>query len=147
MSDVAFDLERLIGDVIDCGFKLHSNLGPGLLESAYETLLEALLLQRGYSVERQKPISLNFQNIMIPDVYRVDMLVEGRLILELKSVEQLASVHSKQLLTYLRVTRLPVGLILNFGGALFKDGVRRIINNRSDYVAAIKNAPWHRSQS
>lgn len=146
MSDGAFDLERVISDVIDCGFKLHSTLGPGLLESAYEILLEALLIQRGYAVERQKPISLNFQDLLIHDVYRVDMLVEGRLILELKSVEQLAPVHSKQLLTYLRVTGLPIGLIMNFGGALFKSGVRRIINNRSDYVAAIEHAPWHRSK-
>lgn len=74
------------------------------------------------------------------------MLVEGQLILELKSVEQLAPVHSKQLLTYLRVTGLPVGLILNFGSALFKDGVRRVINNRSDYVAAIEKTQWHRSK-
>lgn len=147
MNDGKFDLEKLIGEVIDCGFKLHSNLGPGLLESAYEVLLEALLIERGYSVERQKSISLNFGNILVHDVYRVDMLVEGHLILELKSVEQLAPVHSKQLLTYLRVTGLPIGLILNFGSALFKDGVQRIINNRSDYVAAIENAPWHRSRS
>lgn len=147
MNGAAVDLEKLIGDVIDCGFRLHSNLGPGLLESAYEILLKTLLVRRGYSVECQKPIALKFQDITISDVYRVDMLVEGRLILELKSIEKLAPVHSKQLLTYLRVTGLPVGLIMNFGGALFKDGVRRIVNNRSDYVAAIENAPWHRSRS
>jgi GxxExxY protein len=147
VSNAASSIEKLISDAIDCGFSLHSNLGPGLLESAYEVLLEALLRKRGYCVERQKPISLQFEDISIQDVYRVDLLVEKQLIIELKSIEQIAPVHSKQLLTYLRVTGLPVGLIMNFGGALFKDGVKRIINNRSDYVAAIENATWHRPRS
>lgn len=146
MTEGAFDIEKVITDAIDTGFLIHDRLGPGLLESAYEVLFEALMIKRGYRVERQRPISLQFDGLLLPDVYRVDIIVEGRLIVELKSAEQLAPVHSKQLLTYLRVTGLPVGLLMNFGGVLFKDGVKRIINNRSDYVAAIETASWHRQQ-
>ncbi len=132
------DIEQLIALVIDCGFTIHNRLGPGLLESAYEQLLIALLQKRGLSVTRQQPISLHFDELTIHGVYRVDLVVEQKLIIELKSVEQLLPVHSKQLLTYLRVTNLPVGLLLNFGSALFKDGAKRVINNRSDYVAPKK---------
>ena len=104
----------------------------------YCSAAKQLLAKRGYSTERQKPIRLCFDDIIIEDAYRVDLLVEGQLILELKSVEKLAPVHSKQLLTYLRITGLPVGLLLNFGEYLFKDGIRRIINNQSDYLAPRK---------
>ena len=138
------DLEKLITIAIDCGFSIHNKLGPGLLESAYEVLLEALLVKRGLSVHRQMPISLTFDDITITDAYRVDLLVEGLLIIELKSIDQVLPLHGKQLLTYLRATGLPVGLLMNFGGVLFKDGVKRILNNRSDYVAAIETAPWHK---
>ncbi len=93
------------------------------------------LEKRGLRVEVQKPISLHFEDIRIDDVYRVDLLVENLLIVELKSVEQLAAVHKKQLLTYLRITGLPVGLIMNFGEAMLKDGIRRVINNQSTYTA------------
>ena len=132
------EIERSIADTIDCGLAIHERLGPGLLESAYEVLLIQLLLQRGYKTERQKPITIRFDDIVIEEAYRVDLLIEGQLIVELKSVEQLAPVHSKQLLTYLRVTGLPVGLLLNFGGNLFKDGIRRIINNKSSYIGPPK---------
>jgi GxxExxY protein len=132
------DLERIIADAIDCGFAIHERLGPGLLESAYEQLLVQSLAKRGYRMERQKPIRLCFDDIVIEDAYRVDLLVDGQLIIKLKSVEKLAPVHGKQLLTYLRITGRPVGLLLNFGEYLFKSGIRRIINNQSDYVAPRK---------
>jgi GxxExxY protein len=134
-------LESIIADVIDCGLVIHERYGPGLLESAYEMLLIVMLEKRGHIVQRQKPISLRFDDIVIEDAYRVDLFIDKQLIVELKSVEQLAPVHSKQVLTYLRITGLPVGLLLNFGGNLFKDGIRRIINNKSLYVAPPKNKP------
>jgi iron complex transport system substrate-binding protein len=120
---------------MDCGFAIRRALGSGLLESAYEVLMARALEKRGLRVEVQKPISLHFEDIRIDDVYRVDLLVENLLIVELKSVEQLAAVHKKQLLTYLRITGLPVGLIMNFGEAMLKDGIRRVINNQSTYTA------------
>jgi GxxExxY protein len=144
MGGTIYDIEELISIAIDCGFAIRNRLGPGLLESAYELLLEASLVRRGLRVERQAALSLDFDGILIEDVYRVDLLIERQLIIELKSVEQLLPVHRKQLLTYLRVKALPVGLLMNFGSALFKDGVKRVLNNRSDYVAAIESAPWHR---
>lgn len=129
------DIEELITIAMDCGFAIHRALGPGLLESAYEILMAQALQKRGLRVETQKPISLHFEDIRIDDVYRVDLLVENLLIIELKSVEQLAAVHKKQLLTYLRITGLPVGLMMNFGAAMLKDGIRRVINNQSAYAA------------
>jgi GxxExxY protein len=147
MKPIAPDIEKLITEAIDCGFAIHNRLGPGLLESAYELLLEALMVKRGYLVERQWPIPLQFDDVQIRDVYRIDLFVERQLIIELKSVEQLLPLHAKQVLTYLRVTGLPIGLLMNFGCVLFKDGVRRIVNNRSDYVAAIETAPWHKPKS
>ena len=126
------DIEKIIADTLDCGFAIHERFGPGLLESAYEKLLVQLPTKRGYHTEQQRPIRLCFDDIAIEDAYRVDLLVEGRLIVELKSVEKLAPVHSKQVLTYLRITGLPVGLLLNFGEYLFKNGIRRIINNQSE---------------
>ncbi|MGL5837350.1 MAG: GxxExxY protein [Sphingorhabdus sp.] len=133
-----YDIEKIISDVIDCGFAIHNRFGPGLLESAYELLLIQMLMKRGYVVERQKAIALRFDNIVIEEAYRVDLLVAGQLIVELKSVEQLAPVHSKQLLTYLRISELPIGLLLNFGQNLFKDGIRRVINNKNPYIAPPK---------
>lgn len=84
------DIEKIIAEVIDCGLAIHERLGPGLLESAYELILVQMLGKRGYQIERQKPIRLQFEDIVIEDVYRVDLLIERKLIVELKSVEQLA---------------------------------------------------------
>lgn len=105
------------------------------MESAYEALLAAALRKRGFRVETQAPIGLLFDDVRIEDVYRIDLLVEDQLIVELKSVERLAPVHRKQLLTYLRVTNRPLGLLMNFGEAMLKNGLHRVINDRSDYIA------------
>lgn len=134
MTDEAHDIEQLITVSMDCGFAIHRALGPGLLESAYEILLAAALVKRGLRVERQKSIGLDFEGIRIDDVYRVDLLIEDQLIIELKSVERLAPVHQKQLLTYLRITDKPLGLLMNFGEVLLMNGISRVINNRSSYV-------------
>lgn len=137
MTNGGYHIEELITAAMDCGFAIHRALGPGLLESAYEILMATALEKRGLLVERQKPISLHFEGARIDDVYRVDLLVENLLIIELKSVERLAAVHKKQLLTYLRITAHSVGLIMNFGDAMLKDGIRRVINNQSKYVAPL----------
>jgi GxxExxY protein len=123
------NLERLAKQVIDCAFKTHVDLGPGLLESAYETVLEHRLRRTGFVVERQKPIAIIVDGLTLPDAFRADLLVEGRLLLELKSVEKLTNLHAMQLLTYLRLTNLPLGLLLNFNTELFKHGIKRIMNN------------------
>jgi iron complex transport system substrate-binding protein len=129
------DIERLAKTAIHCGFKLHDDVGPGLLETAYEAFLAALLAERGLHVEVQRPVPVTYRGIVIRDAFRADLLVEIRLVIEVKSVERLAAVHSKQLLTYLRLMDQPLGLLMNFGADMFRNGLKRIINNRSDYVA------------
>ena len=110
---------------------MHQGLGPGLLESVYESLLAQELGRRGFRVERQKPISFEFDRLCFADGFRVDLLVEGTAVVELKSVEAVSSVHKKQLLTYLRLLRLPVGLLINFGAATLREGLSRIVNQLS----------------
>lgn len=123
------DLEELARTAVDCGFRIHKELGPGLLESVYEAILANSLERRGLFVERQKPLPISFEGVQLNEGYRVDLLVERMLIIEIKSVERLASVHGKQLLTYLRLAQQPLGLLMNFGGETFKEGVRRVANN------------------
>jgi iron complex transport system substrate-binding protein len=122
-------LDDITGEIIDASIKLHRDLGPGLLESVYETILSQVLLKRGLVVERQKPICFEYDGIRFDDGFRVDLLVEGRVVVELKSVEKIAPVHGKQLLTYLRLMNLPVGLLINFGATTLKEGLHRIVNN------------------
>src|SRR5687768_11512504 len=97
------EIEEVAEQAVDCGFKIHKELGPGLLESVYEALLAASLERRGLRVERQKPIAIEYDGLKLVEGFRVDLLIEGRLIIEVKSVERLAPVHPKQLLTYLRL--------------------------------------------
>lgn len=123
------DLNKVTGEIVDAAYRLHTRLGPGLLESVYEAVLANALERKGLSVERQKPISFEFDGIRFEEGFRADLLVNGRVLVELKSVEKLAPVHRKQVLTYLRLLNLEVGLLINFGAALFKDGVQRVINS------------------
>lgn len=125
------DIEGLAAIAVDCGFHIHQELGPGLLESAYEIILADSLKVRRLKVERQKPVDIVFQGRTLIDCFRVDLIVEDRLIIELKSVERLAPVHGKQLLTYLRLMKLPLGLLMNFGGATFKEGIKRVSNGHN----------------
>lgn len=129
------DIEWLAKTAIDCGFQLHDDIGPGLLETAYEAFLAALLADRGLRVEVQKPVPVTYRGLAIRDAFRADIVVEEKLLIEVKSVERLAPVHAKQLLTYLRLMDYPLGLLMNFGADMFRDGLKRVINNRSDYVA------------
>jgi GxxExxY protein len=129
-------VEELARIAVDAGFQLHKELGPGLLESVYEALLAASLAQRGIQVDRQKPIELRYGGLLFAEGFRADLLLEGRLIIEIKSVDQLAPVHSKQLLTYLRLLNLPLGLLMNFGGATFREGVKRVVNHHTDFASS-----------
>lgn len=118
--------------VVDTAVQIHRGLGPGLLESVYEVVLANRLRQRGLSVEQQKRVCFTFDGIEFDEGLRIDLLVENDLVVELKPVELLAPVHGKQLLTYLRLLNKQVGLLLNFGAPLMKDGIHRVVNN---YVA------------
>ena len=122
--------EKLAALAIDRGYRIHHDLGPGLLESVYETLLAAKLTESGLRVERQKPIPIEYENIRIREGFRADLLVERHLVIEVKSTERLAAVHSRQVLTYLRLLGMPLGLLMNFGGETFREGLRRIVNDR-----------------
>jgi len=116
--------------VVDCAVKIHMRLGPGLLESVYETVLAYELEKRGLSVERQVPIPIYYDDICFEEGFRADAIVDRKVILELKSVECITNAHKKQLLTYLRLSGMKLGYLLNFGEALMKDGITRTINGQ-----------------
>jgi iron complex transport system substrate-binding protein len=130
------EVDEVTGQVVDAAFKLLTRLGPGLLESVYELVLARELDRRGLMVARQKTVSFEFDGLQFDDAFRVDPLVEESVIVELKSVENLAPVHVKQLLTYLRLLNLPVGLLINFGAATLKEGLHRIVNNYQPSASA-----------
>ena len=113
------NVEEVSAAVVDAAFHLHRDLGPGLLESVYEVVLARMLDRRGLKVERQKTVAFDFDGMHFDDGLRVDLMVEDCLVVELKSVEILAPVHPKQLLTYLRLLNLPLGLLINFGAPRF----------------------------
>ncbi len=123
------NIDAISGDVIDVALRLHRDLGPGLLESVYEAVLAARLAKMGYHIECQRSIDIEFEGLRIEGAFRIDPLIDRRLVVKIKSIERLLPVHAKQLLTYLRLTRQPVGLLINFGGETLKEGVRRLVNN------------------
>ena len=118
--------------VVNTCFEIHIKLGPGLLESVYEEILYHELIDKGLKVKRQVPIPVIWKNKHMGIGYRADLIVEEKVILELKSVEMIAKVHPKQLLTYLRLTKLKLGLLINFGEKLMKDGISRVVNHLDD---------------
>jgi GxxExxY protein len=121
---------ELTGKIVDAAFHIHSDLGPGLLETAYEAILDHELRNRGHAVRRHEPVAIRYSGLVIDVGFRADLIVEDRVCVELKSVEKLAPVHSKQLLTYLKLLDYRVGLLLNFGAPLIKEGIVRIINSK-----------------
>ena len=123
------DIDEITGSIVDAAYKIHTGLGPGLLESVYEAVLARELEKGGLVVERQKVISFEYDGIRFDEGLRVDLLVEEMVVVELKSVEMFAPVHAKQVLTYLRLLHLPVGLLINFGAPTLKEGLHRIVNN------------------
>ncbi|WP_018952640.1 GxxExxY protein [Thioalkalivibrio sulfidiphilus] len=121
--------ENEIGDlVVEIAVRVHSSLGPGLMESVYEVVMEHELRQKGLIVERQVPVEIQYRGLKFEDAFRADMIVEDKVILELKSVERLNNAHRKQLLTYLRLTGRKLGYVLNFGESLMRNGIARVIN-------------------
>lgn len=129
-------LEELATIAIDCGLKMHRRLGPGLLESAYERVLAHLLREHGLEVSTQVAVPIVVDGVVIDPGFRADILVDKRLLIEVKSVDRLQEVHAKQVLTYLRFMELPLGLLMNFSGERFSHGLKRIVNNHRDTAAS-----------
>lgn len=124
-------IDEVSAIVVDECIAIHRQLGPGLFEIVYESILAGRLEARGLRVARQVPVPLVFDGQSFEAAFRIDLLVEDRLVLEIKAVEQLGKAHAKQLLTYLRILRQPVGLLLNFSGETMKEGIRRMVNDYS----------------
>ncbi|MBC8199052.1 MAG: GxxExxY protein [Desulfobacterales bacterium] len=114
--------------IVDVAFQVHKRLGPGLLESVYEVILAYELKKRGLIVKRQVPVPIVFDEIKFDEGFRADLIVEEKVIVELKSVEKVSRVHKKQLLTYLRLADKRLGLLINFGTELIRDGISRVVN-------------------
>lgn len=115
--------------IVDCCYKIHKNLGPGLLESVYEEVLCYELKKNNLSYERQKSISILYENVLLNVGFIADIIIEEKVIVEIKSVEIVKAVHHKQLLTYLKLTNIKLGLLVNFNTSLIKDGIKRIVYN------------------
>jgi GxxExxY protein len=123
------EINELTGIIIEESIKIHNDLGPGLLESVYEELLAYRLNKRGLAVRRQTPIPVYYEEVKMDIGFRSDLIINDKVIVELKSVETLAPVHPKVLLTYLKLTGITVGLLINFNEAFLKNGIKRVVNN------------------
>ena len=151
----------IAAEIVDASYKIHTSLGPGLLETVYEVVLQKELRERGLVVNRQVAVPIVWNGTPFHEGFRADLIVADLVIVELKSVEQLAPVHARQLLTYLRLTNKRLGLLINFGEALIKTGIKRAANNlpedsrqedsrqaaktqRSTIVKALRSPPVHR---
>jgi GxxExxY protein len=121
------DKEDVFKKILDCSFKVHSALGPGLLESAYTECLYYDLINSGFKVEKQKPLPLIYKEVYLEAGYRIDLLVESCIVIEVKSIEALADIHMAQILTYLKLSNCNLGLLVNFNVLHLKDGIRRVI--------------------
>ena len=119
--------------VVDCAFQVHKKLGPGLLEVVYEVAMFQEVRKRGLHGERQVPVPISYDNVQFQEGFRADIVVEGLVLLELKSVESVHRVHKKQLLTYLRLADMRLGYLMNFGEELIRDGISRIVNGVEDW--------------
>lgn len=125
------ETNRITGDIVDAAVKIHRHFGPGLLESVYERMLAIELRKRGHDVECQKPIDFVYEGESFTDAFRLDLLVDGRVVVELKSTGAMNPVFAKQLRTYLVLSGLETGLVVNFGLAVLKDGIVRVVNSRN----------------
>jgi GxxExxY protein len=123
------DIEDLVSRVFDTAMSVHIDVGPGLFETVYEQLLANRLIRQGLKVERQKPAGARIDGLDFPEAFRIDMLVDDTLLIEIKSIDRLAPVHTRQTLTYLRLMKLPLGLLLNIGGITLKGQMKRVANN------------------
>jgi len=123
------ELNEISGVVVDRAMKIHQSLGPGLLESVYQRVLAYELRKAGLAVETEVPIPVEWDGHIIDESFRADLIVNGKVLIELKSIENLQPVHKKQTLTYLKLANLRLGLLINFGSQLLKDGIHRIVND------------------
>jgi GxxExxY protein len=126
------DEEEIGREVVDIAIGIHRDLGPGLMESVYERIFESEISRRGMTVERQVPVCIEYRGLRFEEGFRADLVIENRVILELKSVERISNAHRKQLLTYLRLTGLKLGFVMNFGEALMRPGITRIVNGLAE---------------
>jgi GxxExxY protein len=126
------DENEISREIVDAAFKIHQKLGPGLLESVYEGVLAFELDRRDLKVLKQVPVSLEYESLVFENAFRIDLLVNEKVVVELKAVEELAPVHKKQALTYVRLSKVKLGLLINFGAATFKEGVVRVANGLSE---------------
>ena len=122
------EIDFITGSIIDSAMRIHTALGPGLFESVYEVVLERDLVRRGFSVERQKELGFEFEGLRFENAFVLDLLIDSKVVVEIKSVERLAPVFEKQLQTYLRLSDCRAGLLINFNEALLKDGIKRVVN-------------------
>ena len=121
------NIEYVFRKVLDCSFKIHTALGPGLLESVYVECLYYELTLSGLNVEKQRALPLVYEKVRLEAGYRIDLLVEGKMVVEVKSIDALAEIHMAQILTYLRLSKCKLGLLINFNVAHLKDGIKRVI--------------------
>jgi GxxExxY protein len=127
LNDLSGEINKITEAIVDSAYKVHSTLGPGLLENVYETCMVHELSKRGLKFERQKPVPVVYDNTRLDVGFRLDLLVENQVVVELKSVEKLLPLHEAQVLTYLKLSQCAVGLLLNFNVSLMKDGIRRMV--------------------
>lgn len=115
--------------IIGCAIQVHKELGPGLLESSYEECIYYEIVQSGLLVEKQKPLPLVYKDVKLDCGYRIDLIIEGKVIVEIKAVESLNDIHMAQILTYLKLSKVRLGLLMNFNVTLLKSGIKRVVNN------------------
>jgi len=140
-DDVSDVTDLLSRKVVDCIFQVHKNLGAGYLEKIYEDCLCLELAERGIAFERQFPMKVIYKGTAVSSDFRLDMVVENRIILELKAVEKLHPVHESQIYSYLKMSGLPLGFLVNFNVPLIKDGIKRFVPNLRTFVTSRKNIP------
>jgi GxxExxY protein len=128
-ESAAKDIDEITGDVLNAAIAIHRDVGPGLFETVYETLLAAKLEALGYRVLRQHPVDIRHDDFTFEAAFKLDLFVDHRLVVEIKAVDGLKPVHYKQVLTFLRILKQPVGLLINFNEALLKDGFKRVVND------------------
>jgi GxxExxY protein len=130
------NIEDFARMVVHQSYLLHREFGPGMLESAYEGLLHIRLQKQGLLVQRQVPIPLRYEGVELEEAFRIDLLLEGQLVVELKAVERTSPVHQRQVLTYLKLMKLPLGLLINFGATTIREGINRVVNNHTELPRA-----------
>jgi GxxExxY protein len=133
-------LDSITRRIIGAAIEVHKHLGPGLLESAYESCLAFELSERGLAIERQKPLPIKYKNVLLDCGYKLDLVVEDSVIVELKAIEQLLPIHEAQLLSYLRISGKSTGLLINFHVRVLKNGLKRIVNDFPDSAISARSA-------